>query len=185
MAGSTGNSANSCLIQAASFAPSLAAMYSASVIDSGTVSCLREYHRTGWSANVIIMPVWDLAPSPPYNASACILALNSSSSPVTLNRKPSDFVDNKYRHMSLAVCKLVLLGNVVCHPNRFTWMDISGRVIRARYSSPPTTLWKVFWSHLSSPSIYDTESIGREFLTPVTPWAIARFSINVVWVSTS
>ena len=116
-------------------------MYSASVIDIETTSCLCELQITGTPYRVTSDPLWDLELSPPYEASAynTVWASSFNLSFVTFN--PSCWVEAKHCTSSFAVRRLSWLGLDVCLLSRFICRLIYGRVILFIYSRLPTRLW--------------------------------------------
>ena len=100
-------SPRNCCPQAASFAPSQAAMYSASVTDRETMSWRRLYHPIGWSPRVVNTPVCDLACSPPYLASAYTLRSRFVGFCKII---PSFFVEYKYYNTWWDAFRLIVLG---------------------------------------------------------------------------
>ena len=80
--------------------------------------------------------------SPPYTASVYIVRSRLSALHKVI---PWFFVVCKYRNTWNAVCRCLLVASLVLFPSRFTWTEISGRVILAMNRRPPMIDW-YFWA---------------------------------------
>ena len=124
------NSLRSWLSHCEFLAVSEQAMYSASVMDMDTTSCLRELHITGIANSVTSDPLWDLEFSLLYEASAYSFIGTSFSSrnfgdSFVFKIKPSPFVEAKYCPSHCAVRRFYWFGLDVRLPSRFTCKEIS------------------------------------------------------------
>ena len=118
-------------------------MYSASVIDMETTSCLRELHITGVPYRIASDPLLDREFSTRYEASAYSFIrtfFSGFADSVVVRTSPSLLVKARYCTSCFAVRRFSELGFDVRLTSRFTCKLISSRVILFMYNRLPTRL---------------------------------------------
>src|SRR5699024_7527512 len=152
------NSSNRCCSHRVSFVAMAIAIYSASVVEVLTVFCFLLYQPTVLPASLITAPDCDLrSPLGAKLASAYTTRLDPSRSPRT---SFFSLVVRRYRNTCLQYFQIRSDGRLRCRDRKLTAAEMSGRVMLAMNSKPPTRLRTGSASFTLSSSVNSMVSMG-------------------------